>query len=170
MSDRSNTSSSDEEGLTCLLDVVGGGVAPRDIPIKTEVKDKIDDQKILHLRNLVQQIHLQQEVAMEEIIETKKDEPKEVNLWEQVDLLKKENCALLVEREKLRVKLGGMDRGGRAEELQGELMESREKVERAKVAREQLRELYRERSKNKVGTGREASKEEFDRLKEEYFR
>merc|ERR1719318_1229768 len=67
-------------------------------------------------------------------------------------------------------KVGDLTRGGREEELREELCESREKVERAKVAREQLRELYMERNRGKVGTGREASKEEFTRLKEEYFR
>ena len=47
------------------------------------------------------------------------------------------------------------------EELREELSDSREKVEKAKIAREQLRELYEERNRVKVRTGREASKEEF---------
>ena len=43
-------------------------------------------------------------------------------------------------------------------------------MERAKIVRKQLRELYEERNRVKVGTGRERSKEEFTSLKEEYFR
>ena len=107
---------------------------------------------------------------MEEMTEVKKDDSKEINLRDHVELLKKENCALLVEREKMSAKLDDLTRGGREEELREALCESREKVERAKVAREQLRQLYVERNREKVGTGREANKEEFTRLKEEYFR
>ena len=43
-----------------------------------------------------------------------------------MELLKRENCALLMEREKLSAKLGGLTRGGREE-----LSDSREKVEKA---------------------------------------
>ena len=50
------------------------------------------------------------------------------------------------------------------------MSDSRKKVERAKIVRKQLRELYEERNRLKVGTGREGSKEEFTRLKEKYFR
>ena len=50
------------------------------------------------------------------------------------------------------------------------MSDSRKKVERSKIVRKQLRELYEERNRLKVGTGREGSKEEFTRLKEEYFR
>jgi hypothetical protein len=50
------------------------------------------------------------------------------------------------------------------------LSDSRKKVERSKIVRKQLRELYEERNRLKVGTGREGSKEEFTRLKEKYFR
>ena len=40
-------SSSDEDGLTCLLDVVGvgGGEVPRDDLTKNVVKDEIDEEK-----------------------------------------------------------------------------------------------------------------------------
>ena len=38
-----------------------------------------------------------------------------------VELLKRENCALLMEREKLSAKLGDLSRGGREEELREEL-------------------------------------------------
>ena len=62
------------------------------------------------------------------------------------------------EREKLSAKLMDLTRGGREEELREELCKSREKVERAKVAREELRKLYMERSRVKVVTGREARK------------
>ena len=41
------------------------------------------------------------------------------------------------------------------------------KVERDMIDRKQLRELYKERNRVKSGTGREGSKEEFTRLKEE---
>ena len=37
-------------------------------------------------------------------------------------------------------------------------------VERARIARDQLRELYEERNRVQVGTGRDASKEECSRL------
>merc|ERR1719508_736752 len=58
------------------------------------------------------------------------------------------------------------------EELKRKLSSSKEMVERAKKSREQLRELYSERSKEKMGTGRVtvADQEEFNRLREEYFR
>ena len=52
------------------------------------------------------------DVAMEEKTEVKKDDSKEINLRDQVELLKRENCALLMEREKLSAKLGGLTRGG----------------------------------------------------------
>ena len=38
-------SSSDEDGLTCLLDVVGVGEVPRDDLTKNVVKDEIDEEK-----------------------------------------------------------------------------------------------------------------------------
>ena len=81
-----------------------------------------------------------------------------MNLIDQVELLKRENCSLFREREKLSAKLMDLTRGGREEELREELCKSREKVERAKVAREELRKLYMERSRVKVVTGREARK------------
>ena len=62
------------------------------------------------------------------------------------------------EREKLSAKLMDLTRGGREEELREELCKIREKEERAKVAREELRKLYMERSRVKVVTGREARK------------
>ena len=167
----STSSSSEEEGLTCLLDVVGGGVAVRDVNDEAKTREIIDDEKILQLRNLVQQIHMHEgAVDVEGRIEAEKNECKNVDVVEQVDILKREICALLVEREKLGAKLGEVKREGRAQELERELAESREMVERAKVAREQLRELYDERRKNKKKDGREASKEEFNRLREEYFK
>eukprot|EP00092_Neocalanus_flemingeri_P026369 GFUD01028585.1.p1 GENE.GFUD01028585.1~~GFUD01028585.1.p1 ORF type:complete len:274 (+),score=136.09 GFUD01028585.1:57-878(+) len=171
MSSGSSNSSSEEEGLTCLLDVVGGGgMAVKEASTKAAavMNEKIDDEKILKLRNFVQQIHLE-EGAKEEVVPKKDDPMKVENVWEQVDVLKREICDLLVEREKLCCKVGEK-KSGREDELRRELAESRQKVEGAKVAREQLRELYSERIKNKVTTGRVASKEEFNRLREDYFR
>ena len=45
---------------------------------------------------------------MDEKTEVKKDDSKEVNLRDQVELLKRENCALLMEREKLSAKHSGV--------------------------------------------------------------
>ena len=55
---------------------------------------------------------------MEDKTEVTNNDSKEINLRDQVEVLKRENCLLLVEREKLSAQL--------------------EKVEMAKIAREQL--------------------------------
>ena len=144
-----------------MLYVGGGDYAPKDDLNKIDVKE--DEEEIL------QCIHMQVDEAMVEKAESKRDESKEMNLRDQVELLK--TCSLFREREKLSAKLGDLTiRGGREDELREELCKSRENVERAEVAREQLREFYVERCRVKVGTGREANKEECTRLKEEYFR
>ena len=167
MSLRSRSSSSSDDGLTCLIDVVGGsGPAGK---ASADAKAIIDDERILQLRNLVQQLHMQ-DATMEDKIEDKKDNFSEISPWEQVDILKRENCVLLMEREKLHAELGEVKKSSRVEELEKELVESRAMVQRAKVAKEQLRELYKERSQNKKVSGKEATREEFVRMREEYFR
>ena len=50
-----------------------------------------------------------------------------MNLRDQVELLKRDNCSLFREREKLSAKLMDLTRGGREEELREELCKSREK-------------------------------------------
>ena len=61
--------------------------------------------------------------------------------------------------------------GGKEDELRAELFSCRQKLENAKLAKEQLRQLYREKEIAKEEKGFvKASKEEFERMKEEYFR
>ena len=73
----------------------------KDENAKYNTNENIDDEKILQLRN-VQQIHVHEgAVEVEEKIETEKDILKNVNVFEQVDILKRENCALLMERENI---------------------------------------------------------------------
>ena len=162
----SSVSSSDDEGLTCLLDIVGGD---SDLTITT-VKEDIDEEHILQLRNLVQHIQMHDPVEIEEIKKPKSAAPKEINLLDQVELLKQEICSLLMEREAVSATVGSEREGGREAELRAELAESREKVDNAKASKEQLKELYMERNRDKVRTGAVASKEEFTRMKEEYFK
>ena len=108
----------------------GGDYAPKDELNKIDVKE--DEEEIL------QCIHMQVDEAMVEKAESKRDESKEMNLRDQVELLK--TCSLFREREKLGPKLGDLtSRGGREDELREELCKSRENVERAEVARELLR-------------------------------
>ena len=97
-----------------------GGVdyAPKDDLNKIDVKE--DEVEIL------QCIHMQVDEAMVEKAESKKDESKEMNLRDQVELLKRENCSLFRERENLSSKLMYLTRGGREEELREELCKSRE--------------------------------------------
>ena len=169
MSLRSRSSSSSDDGLTCLIDVVGGSGPAGDASADAKPKEIIDDEKVLQLRNLVQKCRMQ-DATMEDKIEDKKDNFSEISPWEQVDILKRENCVLLMEREKLHAELGEVKKSSRVEELEKELVESRAMVQRAKVAKEQLRELYKERSQNKKVSGKDATREEFVRMREEYFR
>ena len=69
----------------------------KDENAKYNTNENIDDEKILQLRN-VQQIHVH-EGAVEEEKKIEKDILKNVDVFEQVGILKRENCALLVERE-----------------------------------------------------------------------
>ena len=89
-----------------------------------------------------------------------------MSMWEEVDRLKKENCELLVQKVKESMKYGEVRKRS---DLEKELAASKLLVERAKRSRDQLREYYAERRKEKVETGAVASQEEFDRLKKEYF-
>ena len=113
---------------------------------------------------------MQDQVEIEEIKNPKSAAPKEINLLDQVELLKQEICSLLMEREAASATVGNEREGGREAELRAELAESREKVDNAKAAKEQLRDLYNERNRDKVETGMVASKEEFTRMKNEYFK
>ena len=144
----SSVSSSDDEGLTCLLDVVGGDSDHRADPTITTVKEDIDEEQILQLRNLVQHIQLLDQVEIEEIKKPKSAAPREINLLDQVELLKQEICSLLMEREAMSATVGNEREGGREAELRAELAESREKVDNAKAAKEQLRDLYKERNRD----------------------
>ena len=69
----------------------------KDENAKYNTNENIDDEKILQLRN-VQQIHVH-EGAVEEEKKIEKDILKNVDVFEQVGILKREKCALLVERE-----------------------------------------------------------------------
>ena len=164
--------SSDDEELTCLLDLVDGGQKTRKTTFV--VKEEIVEEDILQLRNVVQQIHMK-EVSMDKlgdrVSRDDHDQEKEINLNDQVELLKKEICALLVEREKLNVDSFKVRVGGREAELRADLIEIRRKVANAKAAKEQLTELYRERNSSREERGMVvASMEEFSNMKEEYFR
>ena len=89
-----------------------------------------------------------------------------MSLWEEVDRLKKENCELLTQKVKESMKY---EEVRKRSDLEKELTSSKKLVERAKRSRDQLREYYVERRKEKVETGAVASQEEFDRMKKEYF-
>ena len=173
MSGQSTSSSSEEEVLTCLLDLVRGGTV-RDTSNQVEVGRDTTGQVVVkeeihQSRNSIQRNQMQ--AANND--KAKKEGSREVGMWEQVDILKREICALLVDRDRQRMKLRDVKKKDESsEELKRKLSSSKEMVERAKNSREQLRELYSERSKEKMGTGRVAvaDQEEFYRLREEYFR
>ena len=80
----------------------GGDYAPKDDLNKIDVKE--DEEEIL------QCIHMQVGEAMVEKAESKRDESKEMNLRDQVELLK--TCSLFREREKLSAKLGDLTSRG----------------------------------------------------------
>jgi len=177
------SSSSDEEELTCLLDVVGKGEEGhtetnekdcKSVVVKQEVKVKV----IPRVENLATQQDKNNaaKVGIDTIEEEKRtnvdvdDILSEMSLVDQVEILKKDICALLVERERMSendLKTAG---GAKEEELRAELFSSYEKLENAKAAKEQLRLLYRQKETDRAEKGCvKASKEEFERMKEEYF-
>jgi len=176
------SSSSDEDDLTCLLDVVGKGVKGRPETdeqnckaVAVVVKEEVKVKETPRVRNLVtgQVKDKAEKVGIETIEEEKTnnrdDSLSEMSLVDQVEILKKDICALLVERERMSEKIDDFKtvRGGKEEELRAELFSSYEKLENAKAAKEQLRRLYRQKEIERGCV--KASKEEFYRMKEEYF-
>jgi len=174
------SSSSDEEELTCLLDVVGGGVPNPSINNQKQViKEDIKDADTFKVREKVQQLQISDQVKTENTCDdTNTDTTRsneclsDVCLTDQVEILKKEICDILIKRERASALMPDSNtNGGREEELRAELARSREKFENAKSAKEQLRALYKERNESRDKKGMvKASQEEFKRMKEEYFR
>jgi len=177
------SSSSDEDELTCLLDVVGKGVEGRPETdeqnckaVAVVVKEEVKVEETPRVMNLVtgQVKNKTEKVGIETIEEEKTnnrdDGLSEMSLVDQVEILKKDICALLVERERMSEKIDDFKtvRGGKEEELRAELFSSYEKLENAKAAaKEQLTRLYRQKQIERGCV--KASKEEFYRMKEEYF-
>ena len=87
-------------------------------------------------------------------------------MWEQVDRLKKEICELLVEKVKESM---NYEESKKRSELEKELQENKALVERAKRSKDQLKEYYAERKKERMKSGTIASPEEFEKTKKEYF-
>ena len=173
------SSSSDEEELTCLLDVVGGGEG-QDSEEKNcksvVVKEDVSVKDILKVGNLVHQnkmVKVEDKHLHEDETNGGHDGLSAMCLHDQVESLKNDICALLVERERMSETIDDFKvvDGGKEDELRAELFSCRQKLENAKLAKEQLRQLYREKEIAKEEKGLvKASKEEFERMKEEYFR
>ena len=89
-----------------------------------------------------------------------------MSMWEEVDRLKKELCELLTEKVK---KSLNYDEARKRSEMEKELADSKALVERSKKSKDQLEEYYKERKEKKKECGAVASKEEFMRMKKEYF-
>ena len=87
-------------------------------------------------------------------------------MWEEVDRLKKEICELLVEKVKESM---NYEESKKRSELEKELQENKALVERAKRSKDQLKEYYAERNKERRKIGTIASPEEFEKMKKEYF-
>jgi len=173
------SSSSDEEELTCLLDVVGAG-GGQDCEEKyckpVVLKEDVNVKDILKEGNIVHQ-NKTREVEDKQLHEDEtnggNDGLSAMCLHDQVESLKNDICALLVERERMSETIDDFKvvGGGKEDELRAELFSCRQKLENAKLAKEQLRQLYREKEIAKEEKGFvKASKEEFERMKEEYFR
>ena len=170
------SSSSDEEELTCLLDVVGGGGGQdsQENCKPIALKEDVNAEDILKVGNLV---HRNRTVKLE-VNQLHEDETNGGNgdglslsamcLHDQVESLQKDICALLLERERISETINDLKvvGGEKEDELRAELFSCRQKLENAKLAKEQLRQLYREKEIARKENGFvKASKEEFARMK-----
>jgi len=176
------SSSSDEEELTCLLDVVGKGGGGsletndkdyKSVVVKDEVKEKVIPNLINNQdEDRTKKVGIEPTIKKEKtLIETGDDSLSEMSLVDQIEILKRDICSLLVERERMSEKIDDFKAGGgKEEELRAELLSSYQKLENAKRAKEQLRKLYKEKETGRGEKGCvKASQEEFERMKEEYF-